>query len=61
MRDARRMAALATELVGASPEEALVASTGVIGRPLPMDRVEQGIRSAHAALSPDGAAAAARS
>src|SRR3954454_8509825 len=30
LRDARRMAALAADLVGAAPEEVLVASTGVI-------------------------------
>ena len=37
----------------------LVGSTGVIGVPLPMDRVEAGIRAAAGELSPDGGAAAA--
>ena len=38
------------------PHEVLVCSTGVIGVPLPMERVEAGIRAAAAALSPDGGA-----
>ena len=37
LADAAEMAGLAAEVVGASPEEILVASTGVIGQPLPMD------------------------
>jgi glutamate N-acetyltransferase/amino-acid N-acetyltransferase len=57
--DAERMTALAGELVGAAPYEVLVASTGVIGVPLPMERVEAGIRAAAAELAPDGGAAAA--
>jgi glutamate N-acetyltransferase/amino-acid N-acetyltransferase len=44
--DARRMAAVAAEAVGCRPEQMLVASTGVIGRHLPMDRIEPGIRAA---------------
>jgi glutamate N-acetyltransferase/amino-acid N-acetyltransferase len=32
----------------------LVCSTGVIGRPLPMDKIEAGIREAAAALTPNG-------
>ena len=51
MRDARRMAALAATLLGLKPEHVLVASTGVIGRPLPMDKVEAGIRGAVSKLS----------
>ena len=50
-RDAQRMAALAREVCGG---HALVASTGVIGRPLAMDGVERGIAAAGAALAPDG-------
>ncbi len=49
--DARRMAALGRDACGG---HALVASTGVIGRPLAMDRVERGIAAARAALAPDG-------
>jgi glutamate N-acetyltransferase/amino-acid N-acetyltransferase len=51
LRDARRMAALGAEACGGP---ALVASTGVIGRPLPMDRVASGIAAAGAALTADG-------
>jgi glutamate N-acetyltransferase/amino-acid N-acetyltransferase len=49
--DARRMAALAAEACGGP---VLVASTGVIGRPLPLDRVEAGIAAAKAGLGLDG-------
>ena len=57
--DARRMGELAARLVGAPPEHVLVCSTGVIGVPLPMDRVEAGVESAAAALAADGGEAAA--
>jgi glutamate N-acetyltransferase/amino-acid N-acetyltransferase len=49
--DARQMAALARDVCGG---HALVASTGVIGRPLAMDRLASGIVAAGAALAPDG-------
>ncbi len=52
MDDARRMADVAAEVLGVPPEEVLVASTGVIGNRLPMDRVEAGIRAAAGRLSP---------
>ena len=58
MRDVERMAALVAEGVGCPVEQVLVASTGVIGVPLPMDRVAAGIADAVAALGDDGAAAA---
>jgi glutamate N-acetyltransferase/amino-acid N-acetyltransferase len=41
--DARRMTAVAASAVGCRPEQFLVASTGVIGRHLPMPKVEEGI------------------
>src|SRR5262245_30041936 len=44
MEDARRMAALAAEGVGCRDEQFLVASTGVIGRHLPMPQIETGIK-----------------
>ncbi len=59
-RDAENMAAAAARAVGAEPRHALVASTGVIGEPLPMARVRRGIRDAAAALSRDGLGRAAR-
>jgi glutamate N-acetyltransferase / amino-acid N-acetyltransferase len=41
-------------LLGLAPEQVLVLSTGVIGAPLPMDRVLAGVDAAAAALSPHG-------
>jgi glutamate N-acetyltransferase/amino-acid N-acetyltransferase len=43
MADARRMADLAGSKLGISGQDVLMASTGVIGRPLPMDKLERGI------------------
>jgi glutamate N-acetyltransferase/amino-acid N-acetyltransferase len=60
LQDARRMAELTAELTEVRPTDVLVASTGVIGRLLPMDRVEDGIRRAAAELSREGASEAAR-
>ncbi|MCE9580669.1 MAG: bifunctional glutamate N-acetyltransferase/amino-acid acetyltransferase ArgJ [Deltaproteobacteria bacterium] len=56
-RDAGRMAELAARAIGAAPGEVLVASTGVIGQRLPMDRVEAGIHSAGVSLYDQGFAA----
>lgn len=58
--DARRMAARAARAVGAAPEEVAVASTGVIGVRLPMDKVEAGIAAAAAELGAENGEAAAR-
>jgi glutamate N-acetyltransferase/amino-acid N-acetyltransferase len=55
--DALEMARLTAEKLGAAPNEVLVASTGVIGVALPMDRVRSGI--ARIGLSPNGGNAAA--
>jgi len=43
LSDAQEMANLAADKLGISPEEVLVASTGVIGVPLPMDKIRAGI------------------
>jgi glutamate N-acetyltransferase/amino-acid N-acetyltransferase len=43
VRDATRMAKLTAEGIGISPEDVLVASTGVIGVPLPMKRIAPAI------------------
>ena len=43
LTDALGMASLAAAKLGISPEEVLVASTGVIGVPLPMDKIRTGI------------------
>ena len=53
LRDARKMAGLAAELLDVEPARVLVASTGIIGQPLAMDRVESGIREAARGLSAD--------
>jgi glutamate N-acetyltransferase/amino-acid N-acetyltransferase len=59
LRDAEKMAAMAAEAVGCPAVEMLVASTGVIGEPLPMAVLRKGIPEVAAALSPDGFMAAA--
>jgi len=52
MRDAERMAALVAMELDCKPEQVLVASTGVIGRPLPMAVLDAGIPKAVAAARP---------
>ncbi len=61
LRDARTMAAAAAAVLDLRPAEVLVASTGRIGVPLPMDRVRRGIQAAARELGsdPEHAAAAA--
>jgi len=49
--DAKRMTTLVAEQIGASSDDVLVASTGVIGRFLPMDVLEAGIPVAAKQLS----------
>ncbi len=51
---ARKMAQVAGAKLGLAPEDVVVASTGVIGWQLPMDRIVLGIEKV--ALSPDGGA-----
>src|SRR5690348_6995044 len=46
LADARRMAAIVALELGCKPEQVLVASTGVIGRPLPLPVLEAGIPKA---------------
>ena len=58
LADAVEMAALAAGLIGASPDDVLVASTGVIGDRLPMERLRAGMGRIH--LSPDGGGELAR-
>jgi len=50
--DAAEMVEFAAKGLGVSPEDVLVASTGVIGMPLPMERIRDGISKI--VLSPDG-------
>ncbi|BCW96940.1 MAG: bifunctional glutamate N-acetyltransferase/amino-acid acetyltransferase ArgJ [Fimbriimonadales bacterium] len=51
MRDAQRMAELVARRLGCAPTQVIVASTGVIGVPLPMNAVESGIGQAFERLS----------
>lgn len=57
--DAERTAVETARALGLEPEQVVVLSTGVIGVPLPMERLLGGVRDAAAALSPDGGDAAA--
>ena len=59
-RDAAEMAALTAEQLGCAPRDVVVASTGVIGEPLPMSRLRRGIPALHAALAPTALGDAAR-
>jgi len=52
LADAAEMSALAATAIGAAPEDVLVASTGVIGQPLPMKLIEDGVN--HIVLTSDG-------
>jgi glutamate N-acetyltransferase/amino-acid N-acetyltransferase len=56
LRDAHRMTECAALALRCRPEQMLVASTGVIGRLLPMTQIEPGITAAAGKLSPDAAA-----
>lgn len=53
LRNARRMGELAAAELGVPADEVLVSSTGVIGRQLPMDRIEAGLRGIAAELQDD--------
>ena len=57
--DARTMASATARALGIAPGEVVVCSTGVIGKPLPMEAVAQGIARAAGELSESGGAAAA--
>jgi glutamate N-acetyltransferase/amino-acid N-acetyltransferase len=54
------MAALAARALGLSPEEVLVGSTGVIGKPLPMERVRAAVPVLAGRLRREGGEEAAR-
>ena len=51
--DARRMAAAAAVEVGTTPDKILVSSTGVIGVPLPIDKIERGLAGMSRDLQPN--------
>ena len=54
LADARAMAKEAADAVGCAASEVIVASTGVIGVQLPMDKVKKGVQAAAAELSENG-------
>ena len=60
MANAQRMAAATAEKLGIDAALVLVSSTGVIGQQLPMDTIENGIRTAAHALSTEGGGDAAK-
>jgi glutamate N-acetyltransferase / amino-acid N-acetyltransferase len=53
-RDAATMARLTAQGVGCKANEVLICSTGVIGQPMPMDKLRAGIAGAAAALGTHG-------
>ncbi len=54
LRDAREMTTIVGELLKIPARHVLVASTGVIGRPLPMDKIRAGLPKLVKSLSPQG-------
>lgn len=60
MKDAKAMAALTAKELGIAASDVFVASTGIIGQTLPMDKIEAGIKLAVAALDENGSVAASK-
>lgn len=60
MRDARATAAEAARLLALETEDVLVLSTGIIGVPLPVERLLGGLPGVAQDLAPDGGGRAAR-
>ena len=60
LADAREMAALVAGLLGCSADHVFVGSTGVIGQPLPMDRIRAAIPRLVSQLTRQGGREAAR-
>jgi glutamate N-acetyltransferase/amino-acid N-acetyltransferase len=61
IRDAETVAALCASELGISEDLVLVASTGVIGEPLPMEKIESAVPSLVRSLKPEGIPDLARS
>lgn len=53
-KDAKAMQQITAEALGCKPSDVIVASTGVIGVNLPMDKMEKGIKQAVAELDENG-------
>ncbi len=60
LHDAEQMARLTEAALDLPADSVFVMSTGIIGHPMPMDRVGGGVQAAAQALSPTGGADAAR-
>lgn len=60
MENAKKMQQLTADALGISSREVLVSSTGVIGKQLPMNKIENGIKNCASAMDPDGGDDAAR-
>ncbi|MBQ5368996.1 MAG: bifunctional glutamate N-acetyltransferase/amino-acid acetyltransferase ArgJ [Peptococcaceae bacterium] len=60
MRLAREMSDCAAEALNIAKDDVIIASTGVIGMPLPMDKVKNGIQKVSKALYADGGHDAAK-
>jgi len=58
--NANRMCEVAARELGIDPQEVLVASTGVIGEQLPIEKIEEGIKAAAKNLSSQGSLNAAQ-
>ncbi len=54
LRDAKRMTSMVAKGLGVKEDLVFTASTGVIGVPLPMERIERNVSKLIQALSPDG-------
>ncbi len=59
VKDAREMTRIVGELLRLSPRQVLIAATGVIGVPLPMDRIRPALARVVKELSPQGGRRAA--
>ena len=54
LQSANQMAELAASILGISPQQVFVSSTGVIGVPLPIDRIKKQAATLKSKLRPDG-------
>lgn len=54
VRDAESICRILAENLRIKPDEVLVASTGIIGKTLPLDKIQEGIEKAIVELSPEG-------
>jgi len=60
MKNGRHMQQITADALGIERGQVLVASTGIIGKQLPMDKLESGIKASASAMADDGGDEAAR-